>query len=312
MLHRRQFLPLLCSGASLAALPAATRIDRDRISVITDEVATSPAEAIAFCKQHGLRWVEVRQVPGTRRPYWDQPRPEQDRLLADLKNHELRVSFVDSGLLTCPVPGTTPALRPGETPEVRAKRMLAEAPRFEKRMDELRRVIDFAHRAGCDKIRFFAFRRVEDPQALLPRIAELLGPMVDYAASEGVQMLLENEASCNVNTCEEIRALLRLLPAKAVALNWDPGNARNAEQAYPDGYRKLPAGRLANVQIKGADILAGNGAHNDSPIDWTAILQALNRDGYRGHIGLETHTKNRVAESPAAMREIQRIVDTLP
>ena len=58
---RREFL------AALAAAPvvsARSRIDRTRISFISDEAAANPADSIAFAKQYGLRWIELREVPG--------------------------------------------------------------------------------------------------------------------------------------------------------------------------------------------------------------------------------------------------------
>lgn len=300
MITRRESLPWICGAAGPRAW---SKIPSSRVSAITDEVGRSSAEALQFCERHQLQWVETRFVPGTKQGYWDLPSAEQEARLAEFRDRGIGVSFVASGLLTCPAPGTTPALRPGETVEQRARRMAAEAPRFERRMEDLRRVIDFAHRARCGKIRFFAFRRVEAPVAIYPRIAELLAPMIAIAEAEGIQLLLENEASCNVNTCVEIAAMMRLLPSKSVGVNWDPGNARTAEIVHPDGYAKLPVARIANVQVKGADILPGY----PNPVPWPALLSALERDGYLGPIALETHTKDRVADSEAAMRVLLRL-----
>lgn len=288
MIQRRDWLALPLYHRLLAAQPS----PRARISVITDEVAKTPAEAIAFAKKYGLRWVETRSVPGTKRGYWDLPESDQRAVLRQFEDNGLRVSFVDSGLLACPIPGTSPLRKPGPQ----------EAARFTNRMEELRKVIAFAQRARCPKIRCFSFRRVAAPAALFPRIAELIVPMSEFAANEGVQLLLENESSCNVNTCAEIGGMMKLLPS-TVGLNWDPGNASHQERAYPDGYKLLPVGRIANVQIKGKSILgAGDGT------DWPALIRALNSDGYQGLFGLETHTPNRAADShPAIERMLQML-----
>jgi hypothetical protein len=58
----------------LLALPALAlrvgrSIDRSRISAITDEIAPTPAEAIRFAQQYGLKWVELRGVPGSKTYY---------------------------------------------------------------------------------------------------------------------------------------------------------------------------------------------------------------------------------------------------
>jgi len=286
MIGRRSLL----SFPFYPALAVAPIVPPSRISFITDEVATSPADAIAFARRYRLQWVELRNVPGVKRGYWDLPQAEQTAALRQLEDNGLRVSFIDSGLLACPIPGTEPIRKPGPQ----------EAARFNNRMEELRKVVDFAQRARCTKIRCFTFRRVAEPETLFPRIAEFIAPMAEYAAGEGVDLLFENESSCNVNTCAEIAALLNLLPD--TNLNWDPGNASNHERAFPDGYRLIPIRRIANVQIKGKSILSGGDG-----TDWPALFRALAAGGYQGHFALETHTPNRVADSPAAMERILQI-----
>ncbi len=288
MILRRNLLalPWFCLPVS------AQRIPRERISYIADEVARTPAEAIAFARRYGLRRVELRSVPGTKRGYWDLPEAEQASAVRELADNGLLISFIDSGLLACPIPGTTPVRKPGPQ----------EAARFTNRMEDLRKVIGLAQRAQCGKIRCFSFRRVAEPVALFPRIAEFIAPMAEIAAREGVQLLLENESSCNVNTCVEIEGIMKLLPA-TVGLNWDPGNASGQERAFPEGYRRLPVGRIGNVQIKGKSILGtGDGT------DWPALFRALEADGYRGYFGLETHTSDRVADSHPALERILKMI----
>lgn len=288
MIARRTFL----ASIGLPPILAADLVPRSRVSFITDEVAKSSRDAIAFARRFGLQWVELRQVPGTKRGYWDLPEAEQSEALRELEESGLRISFVDSGLLACPIPGTTPIRKPGPQ----------EAARFTNRMEDLRRVVAFAKRASASKIRCFTFRRVADPQSLFSQIAGLIAPMAEYAAAQGVGLLVENESSCNMNTGAEIAALMKQLPA-GIGLNWDPGNASSQERAYPDGYKLLPVRRIANVQLKGKSLLGdGDGT------DWPTLVKTLAADGYRGHFALETHTKDRIADSVPAMERLLRIV----
>lgn len=285
MIDRRSLLSFPFYPAFSAAL-----VPLSRISFITDEVSSSQRDAIVFARRYRLQWVELRNIPGRKQGYWDLPQTEQTAALRQLEDNGLRVSFIDSGLLACPIPGTEPIRKPGPQ----------ESARFTNRMEELRKVVDFAQRARCNKIRCFTFRRVAEPEALFPRIAELIAPLAEYAAGQGVRLLFENESSCNVNTSSEIAAFLQLLPD--ANLNWDPGNASNQELAFPDGYRRIPIRRIGNVQIKGKSILgSGDGT------DWPALFSALFADGYSGHFALETHTSNRVADSPAAIERILQI-----
>ena len=61
-MDRRSFLAATVAAA-LPARSATKRIDRSRISAITDEVARSPADAIAFAHEFGLQWLSLRDVP---------------------------------------------------------------------------------------------------------------------------------------------------------------------------------------------------------------------------------------------------------
>lgn len=266
---------------------------RLRLSAITDEIAHTPAEAFAFCRQYSLQAIELRSVPGTKRGYWDLPPAEQRTFANECRDSGVNVSFIDSGLLAAPLPGTTPIKPPGP----------AEATRYDGRLEELNRVLDLAHTVGCHQIRCFAFRRVAQPSALFPRIAEVISEMAEIAGKAQVHLLLENEASCNVNTCQELAAFAKLIPSRWFGLNWDPGNAVNVEKAFPEGYALLPKHLLKNVQVKGKGILP-NGSQ---PVPWKEIIEALKRDGFQGHIALETHTPNRQLDSHAAIRELLRL-----
>jgi len=304
-MKRRQFLAL----PAAAYLRAATRIDRSRISAITDEIAPSPQEAIRFAQQYGLKWVELRAVPGSK-TYYQFLAEDQLRVAArELNDAGLRVSFLNTGLLKFPMPGTEPLRFRNETPEARAKRQARDQAEFDRRMEDLAKAIRAAHILGTDKVRIFAFTRVADPLVLLPRVAEILEPMVALAEKENVRLLVENEASCNVATCAEAAALLKLLPSKHLGINWDALNgAAHQETPFPDGYNLLPKERIGNVQIKGRSVLPG-----PQRLDWAAIFRAMAQDGYQGCFGLETYIfgPELFQKSHEAMREILRLVDSL-
>lgn len=276
----------------LAGMAAAVRCGLP-LSVVTDEVAFTEEEGFAFCRQYGLGYCELRNVPGSKRGYWTLTGGEQKALAVRLRAEGVKVSFIDSGLLAAPLPGTAPVKTPGA----------AEAGRFAGRMEELDRVLELAVTVGAPAVRCFALRRVAEPEALFARIAEVIAPMAERAGKAGVKLALENESSCNVATTAELVAFAKLVPSRWFGLNWDPGNAAHRELAYPDAYGLLPLGRLVNVQVKGKGILPGGA----DPVDWAGILRALRRDGYAGPVGLETHTAARQADSHPAIRELIRL-----
>ena len=163
---------------------------------------------------------------------------------------------------------------------------------------------------GCDKVRVFTGSRVEDPKTMYARIAETIGgEMAALAEKEKVYLLIENEGSQNIGTSQEIADVFKLISSKWVGFNWDPHNAFGKETSYPDGYAALPKKRLLNVQIKGKGVMPSSPEKED----WKAIMQALDKDGYKGKIGLETHLFDGtlIAAAHTSMEEIMRIVSEL-
>jgi len=150
---------------------------------------------------------------------------------------------------------------------------------------------------------------VEEPGKLHQRIADVIGEMSLVAEKENIQLLIENESSCNIATSSELAALLKLIPSRWVAINWDSLNGiAQHENPFPEGYQVLPKDRIRNVQIKGKTVL-------DYPekLDWKTIFHTLQADGYTGKLGLETHIfgEGQIQASHDSMREILRIVGEL-
>jgi sugar phosphate isomerase/epimerase len=305
MITRRGLLA--ASALPLARiLQAAPRVDRSRISAITDEIARSPQGAIAFLKQYGLQWAELREVPGGGGAYENLSEERLQEAARELRAAGIRVSFLDAGSMKYLLPGTEPARPRKESEEARARRLQRESAEFEGRMEHIRKAIRAARILGTDKVRVFAFGRVAEPMKLMPRIAEILAPMVDLAASQKVHLLVENEASCNVATAAELAALVKLIPSPWFGINWDILNgAPHGEIPFPDGYRLLPKDRIGNVHIKGRSLL-----NYPERQDWRAIFDALSQDGYTGAFGLETHIfgEGQIQASHDSMREILRIL----
>ena len=162
---------------------------------------------------------------------------------------------------------------------------------------------------GADKVRVFTGSRVAAPVSVFPRVADTIGAMALEAEREKIFLLIENEASQNVITSAELGEILKLIPSKWVGLNWDPHNAYGRETSYPDGYALLPKKRILNVQVKAKGVMPSSPEKED----WKAIMLALDRDGYRGKIGLETHIFDGtlIAAANASIREILRIMNEI-
>src|ERR1039457_6210785 len=306
-MNRRQFIAAAAAGTGLlASKDRKNAIGRNRISAISDEIAVSPAEAIAFARKFGMEWLELRDVPGSKQPYFYMSQQELQPAAKEFADHGIRISFLNTSLLKFGMPGTELKARRGkETPDAQARREARQQVEFDKRIENLRKCIDAAHALGTDRVRVFTFLRVEEPEKLFPQIAEVLDPMCKIAQQEGVRLLIENEPSCNAGSCAELAAMLKVLPSKVLGANWDALNGISLEKPYPDGYNVLPKDKIWNAQIKGKSIL-------DTPqhLDWVNIIRSMEQDGYAGEIGLETHyfDGTNIEKSHLSMAEIMKLV----
>ena len=289
-------------------LRARTGIDKSRISAITDEIGLSTDDSIAFAHKYGLQWVELRNEPSLKKEYFTLPEALVKGDALRFAREGLKVSFINTSLLKFAWPGTEPRRKP-EEPEAMQKRLAAEKDRFDRRMDDLQKAIQCAHIMGCDKVRVFTGSRLDDPASLYPRIADVLGEMAQTAEREKVYLLIENEASQNVATAQELADALKLISSKWVGCNWDPHNAYGKEKAYPEGYQALPFKRMMNIQIKAKGVMP----ESPEKEDWKSIFRALDKDRYAYRIGLETHIFDGtlIAAAHKSMEEIMHIVGQL-
>jgi|SRR5215472_3959498 len=303
---RRELLAAAAAVAvSVPKIPGKTRIDKSRVSAITDEIGLSPEEAIAFAHHYQLENVEIRNRPGGKE-YFTMPEAEIQADAAIFVKEGLKVSFVNTSLLKFTWPGMEPARRRQETPEARERRLLSEKLRWERRTEDTLKALHCAQIMGCDKVRVFAGTRVEDPKAVYQQVADALGDLSKLAEREKVYLLLENEGSQNIALSQELADIMKMISSKWVGYNWDPHNAYGKETSYPDGYAVLPKERMLNLQIKGKGVMPDSKEKED----WRAIVKALGDDGYRGKIGLETHLFDGTLITAAhkSMDEILKIV----
>jgi sugar phosphate isomerase/epimerase len=307
---RRAFVGgFLGAGLLLAADSGTKTLRRSQISAITDEIARTPADAIAFAHQYGLKWLEVRSVPGARQSYASMGVEDAKAAAAQFAEGGVKISFFDSPNLKIWLPGTTPAIWSKQSPDRVAQRRERDQAAFDRRVADLEEVIRNAQILGVDKVRVFTFLRTEEPEKEFQKIADALGPLGNIAQREGIKLLVENEASCNVATSAELAGIMKLLPEKPFGLNWDPHNAmRYGEKPFPDGFNLLPEKRILNVQIKARSILP---EYTDF-IDWDGVFKTLAKDDYPYCVGLETHIfgDKQIATSHECMKAILHLVES--
>jgi sugar phosphate isomerase/epimerase len=259
---------LIAAALASPALFGKTRIDKTRIGAITDEVGLSPQESLDFARQYNLRWIELRKVPGSKAG-------KEYAFLPEAELKEAAISFESNGL------------------KVSLLKTAGEPKRPDAGKDDVHKACVAANILGCDKLRVFTGQRVADPKTVYQRIADEIGPLAEISATYKVHLLIENEASQNIGSSQELADIMRLLPTKWIGYSWDPQNAVPLnEKPFPEGYSVLPKDRMLNVQF------------SPGRLDWAGIVKALEKDNYKNQLGLETL----MAAAHESMETMLRIV----
>jgi L-ribulose-5-phosphate 3-epimerase len=281
---------LIDSGA-----PAADRCPF-RLAVINDEITQDFEKACQIVSgDFGLSWIELRSM-------WNKNVTELDAKQIDearktLAQHKLRVTDIASPLFKTDWPGA-PRSSQSETRDQFHAQFDASA---QDRL--LEHCIALAKKFETDRIRCFDYWRLDDQKPYRDAINAKLRQAAERCAKDNVVLLLENEMSCNTATGEEAAATLKAIPNQNFMLNWDPGNAAAlGSTPYPTGYDALPKERIGHCHCK--DVVRKRDHKYDwAPVgggivDWVGQLQALQRDGFRYGLSLETHWRG--AGSPEA------------
>src|SRR5581483_5509899 len=248
--NRRHFVAGAASLASglyppVRALAAGSNF---HIGVISDEISQDFDHACyVIAKQYGLRYVELRALWGKNL------QDSSDAQIADaqkiLAKYALTVTDIASPLYKVDWPGAPPSSHASK-----ADLHGAADTTFKQQDDVLRRSIELAKQFKKNKVRCFDFWRIEDVKPFRAAINDQLRKAAEFAGSQGVLLVLENEFACNTATGREAAATLAGVQTKHLALNWDPGNAvmRGELDAFPNGWNALPKDRIHHCHVKNA------------------------------------------------------------
>jgi sugar phosphate isomerase/epimerase len=259
-----------------------------RIAVINDEIGQDFGHACEIAaREFGMDWIELRGMWNKNILKLDSKEIEEARRI--LEKYKLRVTDIASPLFKIDWPGAPPSKFSPKRDQFNADFT------YDQQSEVLERSIELAKAFQTDRVRCFDFWRLEDQTPYRSAINEKLRDVASAAGKKGVILLLENEASCNTATAAESAKVLSAVQSPYLMLNWDPGNAATRdEKPYPDGYSLLPKDRIGHCHCKDA-IKKPDGkgyewaAMGHGIIDWAGQFAALQRDGYRFAVSLETH-----------------------
>ncbi len=254
-------------------------------AAITDEFSQDIEVAVGAMAEIGMAGAELRMLFG--KNIIDLTNAELDRACEIVAGHKLEIISIASPLLKCVLPNS-PAVDARFQQDV-----FAATYTFEDQPRLADRALEIAERTGARIIRVFSYWRSVRPEECFDRIARALEHLATQAAPHGRTIGIENEHACNIATAAEAARLLEAVAHPNLKLVWDPANAYvSGETPFPDGYRRLPAGRIAHVHAKDCRVEGHQPkwcALGEGGIDWPGQIGALVQDGYEGSISLETH-----------------------
>jgi len=287
---------------TVAAIPArAVASCPFRVAVINDEISQDFDHA-CYVASHdfGLQWIELRGMWNKNLTNLDASEISEARAI--LAKYRLRVTDIASPLYKVDWPGA-PLSKQSE----RRDQFNAQSD-FNQQEALLEHCIDLARTFGTDRIRCFDFWRLDDVKPYRAAMNETLRKAAKRCAKSKMILLLENEMSCNTATGAEAAATLAAVTESNFMLNWDPGNAATfpGSDPYPKGYDLLPKHRIGHCHAKSVVREPGGkwqwAAVGQGVVDWVGQLRALDRDGYRYAVSLETHWRG--AGTPEASSRV--------
>jgi sugar phosphate isomerase/epimerase len=290
-ISRRAFVAGMGATAALAMKPlSAADTDTFKVSVLSDEISQDFGRALEVAaKEFGLGYVDLREINKKNIMSWDAKELAEARHL--LEKFHVRVACIASPIFKVDWPGAPKSKYSPAGAEFGA------AFTFNQQDELLERSFELAKAFNTDRIRIFDFWRLDDQAPHRKDIDEKVRAAAVKAGKRGLTLVIENEMACNTATGAESARLLNAIQEPSLELNWDPGNAAHRdEMPYPDGYNRIPKGRIGHVHckdaVKGADGKTWEwAAMGRGVIDWAGQFRALKQDGYRRAVTLETHWK---------------------
>ena len=258
-----------------------------RVAVINDEITQDFGRACEVAaKEFGMDWIELRGMWNKNILKLDAKEIAEARSI--LEKNKLRVTDIASPLFKVDWKGAPQSKYSPKRDQFNADFT------FDQQDEVLERSIELAKAFNTDRVRCFDFWRLDDQTPYRAAMNEKLLDAANTAGKKGVLLVLENEPSCNTATGSEAAKVLSAVQSPHLMLNWDPGNAsERGEVPYPDGYELLPKDRIGHCHCKDS-VKKPDGKYAWAPmgggaIDWVGQFKALNRDGYRFAVSLETH-----------------------
>jgi len=178
----------------------------------------------------------------------------------------------------------------------------AEKLAFE--LERTRKWIDHAADMGAPVIRVFAgnVKSGDSEEAAIERCADTMNKALEYAATRGVALALENHGGIT-STPEQLLSIIdKVKPSPWFGVNFDSGNFQT-DDPYSDLEKIAPL--AINAQIKVS--VRPNG--KAQPADMERVVGILKKAGYRGFLALEYEEKEEPrTEIPKHLARLKELI----
>jgi len=167
-----------------------------------------------------------------------------------------------------------------------------------------RKWVDIAAVLGCHSIRCNVRGDESDPAAMRERAAESFRALLEYAASSGIRILIENHGGLSSDP-DWLVSLVELVGDPRLGTLPDFGNFPKGTDRYRAVEKMMP--HAGAVSAKCYDFGPDG---NETTIDFARMLGIVRAAGYSGHIGIE-YEGERMAEREgmlAAKGLLERLV----
>ena len=245
-----------------------------KLGVITDEVSQDIFEAAEFAKRHGLDSLEIRSV-NNHSPY-----EITDDDVAEIKKaateNGLEIAAISSPLFKCDFND--------------------ESARNEH-IEGFKKCVKIAKELGATMIRGFDFWATG---ISLEERAKAYKPIAEICEKENITCVIEFDPSVHSSTAALTAKLVNKIGHPNIKALFDPGNLPFADPntpPFPDAYNQLMP-NIKHIHIKDPALIDGKidcvKVGEGKIVDFSSLFTQLAKDGYTGHVMLETHYRKNV------------------
>jgi sugar phosphate isomerase/epimerase len=164
--------------------------------------------------------------------------------------------------------------------------------------------IDHAADMGAPVIRVFAgkVQSGDSEEAAIERCADTMNKALEYAATRGVALALENHGGITATPAQMLSIIDKVKPSPWFGVNFDSGNFRT-DDPYRDLEKIAPLAINAQIKVK----ISRNG--QAEPADMERIVGILKKANYRGYLALEYEEKEEPrVEIPKHLARLKELI----